>query len=141
MKTIRKNVFETNSSSCHAVVYANDADEIERFKQGKLWFDSYSRKLRTPEELYEELKGELKDSMPEDFTFEVFKFLIKYPDVDRNFWISPDNICGLIPSNVYTYSEVEELTEKWTTSSDYGDPSGITEMPDGRFKIDASWYE
>lgn len=140
MKTIRKNVFETNSSSCHAVVYANDADELERFKQGKLWFDSYSNKLRTPEELYEDLKGELNDSMPEDFTFEVFRFLIKYPDMARDFWISPVHACGIISSSVYTYSELESMTQNWTYS-DFGNQSGITEMPDGRFKIDASWYE
>ena len=49
MKKIRKNVFETNSSSTHSLVFCSD-DEYKKIKSGRLYIGLYDDKLYTEEE-------------------------------------------------------------------------------------------
>ena len=60
MKTIRNNVFETNSSSTHnvSVFYAED---YEKFRNGKLLYDPESDELITLEEGVEILLNNLSE--------------------------------------------------------------------------------
>ena len=51
MKTIRLNVFETNSSSCHSLILCSDS-EYELFEAGELYVDKWSDKLVTVSEVY-----------------------------------------------------------------------------------------
>ena len=46
MFSIRKNVFETNSSSTHSICICT-ADEYERFIDGETMYDSYNEELVT----------------------------------------------------------------------------------------------
>lgn len=46
MFSIRKNVFETNSSSTHSLCICT-ADEYERFRNGETMYDSYNDELVT----------------------------------------------------------------------------------------------
>lgn len=50
MRTIRNNVFETNSSSTHSLTICTES-EYERWKNGELLFDTYDEQLITPNEI------------------------------------------------------------------------------------------
>lgn len=49
MKKIRKNVFETNSSSTHSLVFCSD-DEYKKIKSGRLYIGLYDDEFYTEEE-------------------------------------------------------------------------------------------
>lgn len=59
MKTIRLNVFETNSSSCHSLILCSDS-EYKLLKAGKLYIDKWSDKLVTASEVYSAYIADLK---------------------------------------------------------------------------------
>ena len=140
MKTIRYGVFETNSSSEHAIAYAKNKEEVEKFQKGELWLDRYENRLVTPEEMYENLKAELGDKFPSDFTFEVYKFFLKYPDSARNFYISNDSWDGVLPKHIYSYEELTDLSNNWTYPDDNGVESGIVkEKGSKKYRIVACW--
>nr|WP_142411389.1 hypothetical protein [Clostridium sp. Marseille-P7770] len=54
-RQIRRGVFETNSSSVHALAMCTES-EFDRWKNGELLFWEYKNKFGTKEELIEELK-------------------------------------------------------------------------------------
>lgn len=56
--TIRRAVFETNSSSVHSLSMAS-GDEYERFKNGELYIDRYHLDFCTKEQYIEENKNRL----------------------------------------------------------------------------------
>ena len=79
MKTIRSNVFETNSSSCHSVTLISKSD-YESLQDGvkypydvDFWYDEHestiiklpSDKFRTVEEIYQDLTNVLNDTTSE----------------------------------------------------------------------------
>lgn len=53
--TIRRGVFETNSSSVHVLTLTNE-DKYEKFKNGELFFDRCSYELVTKEEYLKDYK-------------------------------------------------------------------------------------
>lgn len=59
MKTIRLNVFETNSSSCHSLILCSDS-EYQLLKAGKLYIDKWLDKLVTASEVYSKYIADLK---------------------------------------------------------------------------------
>jgi hypothetical protein len=58
MLQIRRDIFETNSSSVHAMTICTK-DEYEKFMNGELYWDSRGDKLMTKEEI---LAREMKES-------------------------------------------------------------------------------
>ena len=50
MKVIRAGVFETNSSSTHSICICTQ-EEFDAWKKGQLYYDYYSDKLISPEEI------------------------------------------------------------------------------------------
>ena len=48
-RIVRKNVFETNSSSTHSLIFCSE-DEYKKIKSGRLYIDLYDDKLYTEEE-------------------------------------------------------------------------------------------
>jgi len=52
MKSIRRGVFETNSSSTHSITMCA-AEDYEAWKQGKMYFDSRNDKFLTMDDILE----------------------------------------------------------------------------------------
>lgn len=81
MKIIRKNVFETNSSSTHSITMCVESD-YEKFKNGELYL--YQEKLVTKEELEKEYKYYLKEEWTkqsfEDWTYDEASTYEQYCD-------------------------------------------------------------
>lgn len=73
--TIRRRMFETNSSSTHTCIICKNDDEYKGFKSGKYCY--YNRKFIHPEEL--EIKGIKYNTMLEDIDSEDFDE--KYKDI------------------------------------------------------------
>ena len=77
MKTIRENVFETNSSSMHSCTILTDS-EYNDFKNGKIYFDRNIDDFLTVEGLTEEIKDCWKNKVdPKAFTVEIVEEVIK----------------------------------------------------------------
>ena len=49
--SVRKGVFETNSSSTHSLTMCSE-DEFDQWKNGKLLYDSYNEELISKEEVF-----------------------------------------------------------------------------------------
>lgn len=73
--TIRRRMFETNSSSTHTCIICKNDDEYEGFKSGKYCY--YDGKFIYPEEL--EIEGIKYDTMLEDIDSDNFDE--KYKDI------------------------------------------------------------
>lgn len=60
MRTVRKGVFETNSSSTHSVTIMS-AEDYKRWQKELLYYDEYKDVLLTKEELYDSVRKEYED--------------------------------------------------------------------------------
>ena len=101
MKTIRHNVFETNSSSTHSLTIV-DEDEFEKFKNCDLLLDSDYDTLVSAEDEYKNVTDNLEryeDNMSDEYretyktelTFEKFKeVLSKLSDNDLSYYHRKD---------------------------------------------------
>lgn len=56
MKTIRKGVFETNSSSTHSITIMSEED-YDKWVNDQLYYNETTRSLQTKEEMYEEVRN------------------------------------------------------------------------------------
>lgn len=63
MKTIRRNTFETNSSSTHSMTMCSD-EEFNKLVRGELYIETWSGKICSKEE-YEKEQAELKERFEE----------------------------------------------------------------------------
>lgn len=95
MKTIRNNTFETNSSSCHSVTlisksdYKSLQDKIKYPYDVDFWYEEHestiiklpSDKLRTVEEIYQDLTKVLNDT-----TKELSEYLQEHEKVVKENW-------------------------------------------------------
>jgi len=66
MISIRENVFETNSSSCHSMTLSCKREVVDDFNAGKLFYvefpgENRQNSFHTPEEVVEKLKNILPD--------------------------------------------------------------------------------
>ena len=74
MESIRRNVFETNSSSTHSLTMCSET-EYEKWKKGELLFHKYDEEFVTKEEflkIYQEIMKKYFEKYPDD-TEEDFK--------------------------------------------------------------------
>ena len=71
MISIRRNVFETNSSSTHSITMCMESD-FDKWKKGELYWDRWNNKLVSKEEVDKKVQ-EWKE-----------KFIAKNPNFDEN---------------------------------------------------------
>ena len=95
MKQMRRNVFETNSSSTHSITMCS-RDEYDRWSNGELYLDRWGGEFKTRNELIEKFKTKTRYKSTE----------LCYPNTD---WSNPD--------------EVDEILkdEGWLTEEQYWD--------------------
>lgn len=60
MIQIRRNIFETNSSSVHSITLCSE-DEFQKWKNGEIFFDRYEEKFLTPKEAQEVKKEQERE--------------------------------------------------------------------------------
>ena len=80
MRTVRKGVFETNSSSTHSVTIMS-AEDYKRWEDEMLYYNYYEDILLTKEEFYESIRKEY----PEDSIEEIMKKAVNYSDFGKTF--------------------------------------------------------
>ncbi len=76
--SVRKGVFETNSSSTHSLTMCSE-DEFDQWKDGKLLYDTYNEELVSWEELFNTYRE--NDEKSRFLTFDQFasdKYLESY---------------------------------------------------------------
>lgn len=71
MKTIRRNVFETNSSSTHSITMCMESD-YEKWKNGEMYWNRWNDELVSKEEVEKEM-AKLRE-----------EFIADNPDFDEN---------------------------------------------------------
>lgn len=80
-RRIRRNVFETNSSSVHSLCMCMESD-YEKWKNGEMVFDRWSDELiPITDEIREEIESNLDDYSGNYFTYEKF-FDYEYNDYE-----------------------------------------------------------
>lgn len=107
MKQIRRNVFETNSSSTHSITMCSK-DEYNRWEKGELYLYRWGDKFKTRDELIEMLKTDAY-------------YRLRYPNED---WNNPDTIDEILEDEGWLTEEqywddvdMETFCESYTTSS------------------------
>lgn len=106
MQTIRKGVFETNSSSTHSICICTD-DEFTKWKNGQMYYIYDKDKLITPEEydilvrrwLIDEKSKCDWDARTQEFNGKIYSLK------DDEELYSPENL------NLFTTEEVEEFKQ------------------------------
>lgn len=106
-RQIRKGVFETNSSSVHALAMCTES-EFDRWENGELLFWEHKNKFGTREELIEELKK-----------YTGWNGKLWYRDTD---WDDEDRVAEIFnDENIKTFDQFfdnewyETYSEKYTT--------------------------
>jgi hypothetical protein len=79
--SIRKGVFETNSSSTHSLTMCS-AGDYEEWKEGKLFYNDWNENFITKDEVYKDL--EITEDMSEDVVDDIINDS-KYYTYDRFF--------------------------------------------------------
>lgn len=71
MKLIRRNTFETNSSSTHSITMCKESD-FDKWKNGEMYWDRWNESLVSKEEVEKEM-AKLKE-----------EFISEHPDYDKD---------------------------------------------------------
>lgn len=97
MISIRRNVFETNSSSTHSITMCTQSD-FDKWKNGELYWDRWGQKFITKEE-YEAKMNQLRG-----------EFIAENPDFDENDeeWLEEFNEYINDDKCYYTYEEFND---------------------------------
>lgn len=117
MISVRRNVFETNSSSTHSLTMCSE-DEYNKWKNGEMFYDSWNDELITKEEYlkqYEEYKKEYFEDNPNDEE-EDFK---DYFNDDKQFY-THDEYFDEIEYETYKASYTTKNGEKIIAFGYYG---------------------
>lgn len=125
MKLIRKNIFETNSSSTHSLTMCTKS-EFDRFKDGTMVL--YADEVLVPISVYEKEVEKLKE-----------EYLKNHPDFDENSEKCQEDLEDfLYYENEYkTYKEWcnDEYLETYV--NDYTTPNGEEIVAFGKYGYDA----
>lgn len=100
MKTIRRGVFETNSSSTHSISICSKAD-YDAWQNGKMYWDSNKQKMVTREEAMSKIE-DLSINMNND-------------DAIDNYLASNEE---LLTADKYHQSELEEFAHRHTAGGE-----------------------
>lgn len=127
MKTIRRNVFETNSSSTHSITMCMESD-YEKWKNGEMYWHRWNDELVSKEEVEKEM-AKLRE-----------EFIADNPDFDENNekwkekleqYINEDKTYYTYEEfNDYDYIEYETFVDKYNT------PNGDTIVAFGYYGSD-----
>jgi hypothetical protein len=71
MRLVRKNVFETNSSSTHSITMCSESD-FDKWKKGEMYWNRWNEELVPKEEVEKEM-AKLKE-----------EFISEHPDYDKD---------------------------------------------------------
>lgn len=142
MKTIRHNVFETNSSSEH-VLTVTDKTTWKRFENGELIYDNYADDkedpFKTPNKISEELATEYPN-LPKPVIEAITNGLSNSESCDE-FKYQLFNLIDEFSHNNYshhyfTINDMRDLSDNFT----YGD-SNIDDSSDDKVSVNLEWYE
>lgn len=99
--TIRKSVFETNSSSVHSFTMVS-GEEYDKFEKGELYIDRYNSYFLTKEQYIEKNKKWLSE--------EQIEIILKCEDNDELYELTDGGLCtyDLFWDKVGTYFETFE---------------------------------
>lgn len=78
MISVRKNVFETNSSSTHSITMCSE-NEYDKWKSGELFYKRWDEKFYTKEQIIEKAKARKKECMEKQEKGEsIYRYEEKY---------------------------------------------------------------
>lgn len=121
-RQIRKGVFETNSSSVHALSMCTE-NEFDRWENGELLFWKNKNKFGTREEIIEELKKATR-----------YRGDLRYPNTD---WDDKYQVADIFEyENIKTYDQFFEDERYETYSDEYTTPGGETVVAFGYYGSD-----
>lgn len=121
-KQIRRNVFETNSSSTHSLTMCMEC-EYDKWEAGELLFWEDENKFGTKEEIIEEMK-----------TMKWYSGSLRYPDVD---WNDEDQVYDIFSdARVKTFEQYFENEYYETYAESYRTSSNETVVAFGYFGYD-----
>lgn len=142
MKTIRHNVFETNSSSEH-VLTVTDKTTWKRFENGELIYDNYANykedPFKTPNKISEELAAEyskLPKTVIESIVNELCKGESREEFKEQIFALIDEFSHNNYIHHYFTINDMRELSDNFT----YGD-SNIDDSSDDEVSVNLEWYE
>lgn len=107
MISVRRGVFETNSSSTHSLTMCSESD-YDKWKKGELLFDNWNDKFITKEE-YKKIYEEEKRKYLEKYSNKTEEDFEDYFDDDKNYY-NFDEFW-----NRYDY-DYETFSDSYTTS-------------------------
>lgn len=142
MKTIRHNVFETNSSSEH-VLTVTDKTTWERFKNGELLYDNYAGYGENPFKSTSEISDKLAAEYP-NLPKPVIESIVNELSNGESREEFKEQIFALIDEfshnnyihHYFTINDMRELSDNFT----YGD-SNIDDSSDDEVSVNLEWYE
>ena len=142
MKTVRLNVFETNSSSEH-VFTVTDKTTWERFKNGELLYDNYAGYGENPFKSTSEISNKLAAEYPNlpKPVIEAVANGLSNSESCVEFKYQLSNLIEEFSHNGFTHhyfsvNDMRDLTDDFT----YGDTK-ITTLDDGQINVHLEWYE
>lgn len=110
MRQIRRNVFETNSSSTHSITMCSK-DEYDRWRKGELYLGRWGSEFKTRDELIEHFKTRTLYKSTE----------LYYPNTD---WSNPDEVDKILKDEDWMTEEqywddvdMETFKESYTTQN------------------------
>ena len=114
MEQIRRNVFETNSSSTHSITICSE-DEYTKWKNGEMFFNRWTEELITMEKYNEEI-AKFKEEFEKIYCdYEWKDEKTKQEALEE--WLNEDK-------TYYSYEEYEDAIELETYVEKYTTPKG-----------------
>ena len=97
MRLIRRNTFETNSSSTHSITMCKESD-FDKWKNGEMYWDRWNESLVSKEEVEKEM-AKLKE-----------EFISEHPDYDKDDIDWEEQLEDYLNSDkeYYTYEEFND---------------------------------
>lgn len=97
MRLVRKNVFETNSSSTHSITMCSESD-FDKWKKGEMYWNRWNESLVSKEEVEKEM-AKLKE-----------EFISEHPDYDKDDIDWEEQLEDYLNSDkeYYTYEEFND---------------------------------
>ena len=123
MKQMRRNVFETNSSSTHSITMCSK-DEYDRWRNGELYLDRWGSEFKTRNELIEHFKTKTRYQSTE----------LYYPDTD---WNNPNEVDEILKDeNWMTEKQYWDDVDMETFKESYTTPNGDEVVAFGYYGYD-----
>lgn len=114
MEQIRRNVFETNSSSTHSITICSE-DEYNKWKNGEMFFNRWTEELITMEKYNEEIAKSKEEFEKIYCDYEWKDEETKQEALEK--WLNEDK-------TYYSYEEYEDAIELETYVEKYTTPKG-----------------